>query len=809
MPFSRSKYSSLTTAGFYFALTLLLSISVYCYYSLKRNYNDDLWVRHTYDVIETNEMLFSVLKGVESGHRGFILSGHSSFIAPLKASEVKKDSLLDRLELITRYNDEEHMKVSQLAEFINRKYAHIFENINLRIAEGKVAQASAGGVALGKRMMEDIGDLSRNIRHTQKELLITRSAKSAQSFSKIKRILFVATGLNVIIFLFIFFSRNREMKIRRKSQQELFIKNEWFSRMFSSVGDGVVTTDRSGSITMINTAASVLLDCKPQGAIGRPIDAIIRIEDEATGSRIVNPAIEAMDRDEIVFLKGHPVLLGRQGRRVIIDDSGAPIHDEDGNIIGSVLIFRDVSEKKKAEQELNILFNISMDIIVIATTDGYFKRVNPYMSKILGYRETDIIENQLLTFVHPDDFAATTLRLEQLQNGESIEHFVNRFRCSNGIYKWIEWNVLTFGDQLYATGRDITEKHEASTLLASAYRKCYDILESNPVAILITDEQSGTVDYANDKFYELSGLSRDKLIGTKTSELNLVRTREASQFVSQILNSGGRIRNQESTMRKPDGSVIDVLFSVERLTIDGSLFYLHSIVDISERKRAESEIRRLNETLENRVEMRTKELQQQKEFTDDILNLMLTEIAVYDAHGTYLYVNPKALNDDDHRKWIIGKTDFDYCTAMGIDAAFATNRLNALHQATKDSYFEWIDEVVTNGETRYVLRNMQLLPNEDKFIMTGYDITETKVAEQQKQDYINDLEEMMFMTSHKLRHPITQILGLSVLLSDELTQEELATLIGYSKDAVLSLDSFSRELTMFIRDRHTKNKSWD
>jgi signal transduction histidine kinase len=105
-----------------------------------------------------------------------------------------------------------------------------------------------------------------------------------------------------------------------------------------------------------------------------------------------------------------------------------------------------------------------------------------------------------------------------------------------------------------------------------------------------------------------------------------------------------------------------------------------------------------------------------------------------------------------------------------------------------------------------MLRMLQSLSDNDKFTLTGFDITKIKSVEKDKLEYINDPEEMMFMTSHKLRHPITQIIGLSDLLGDELSQEELTKVIGYSKASIASLDTFSRELTMFIHDLRRKIK---
>jgi len=99
-----------------------------------------------------------------------------------------------------------------------------------------------------------------------------------------------------------------------------------------------------------------------------------------------------------------------------------------------------------------------------------------------------------------------------------------------------------------------------------------------------------------------------------------------------------------------------------------------------------------------------------------------------------------------------------------------------------------------------MLRVLRALGGNKKFILTGYNVTDLKIAEQEKQEYITNLEEMMFITSHKMRHPVTQIMGIESLLNYTLSKDELEKMIGYIKESVNSLDTFTRELTLFIHN---------
>jgi len=249
-----------------------------------------------------------------------------------------------------------------------------------------------------------------------------------------------------------------------------------------------------------------------------------------------------------------------------------------------------------------------------------------------------------------------------------------------------------------------------------------------------------------------------------------------------------------------------VLFSVETVEIGHKPCFVSSFVDITERKRSEQEVKWLNETLEKRVAERTSELQQQKEFTEEILNKIPIEIAVYDHERKYIYVNATGLPDETVRKWIIGKCDEEYGKEYNVDPEITRNRLKAFDETDDKNAVEWIDEIKgEDGKSTYMLRILHPLSGK-QCVLTGIDITALKMAEREKQQYIDDLEAMMFITSHKVRHPVAQIVSLGMLLNEELTQEEMANIISYTKDSVASLDLFTRELTMFIHEIKNRNK---
>ncbi|HEU4934867.1 MAG TPA: PAS domain S-box protein, partial [Vicinamibacterales bacterium] len=129
-------------------------------------------------------------------------------------------------------------------------------------------------------------------------------------------------------------------------------------------------------------------------------------------------------------------------------------------------------DRRRAQEELDRFFALSLDMWCIASFDGYFKRVNPSWERILGYSEAELLSRPYIEFIHPDDRDVTRVQAGRLTDGHDIMYFENRYIHKDGTIRWLLWTSKPFAQQQisYATARDITEQKAADETMRNYAR---------------------------------------------------------------------------------------------------------------------------------------------------------------------------------------------------------------------------------------------------------------------------------------------------------------------------------------------------
>jgi len=169
----------------------------------------------------------------------------------------------------------------------------------------------------------------------------------------------IALGIGVLIGLFM---RSRlhavsaayrtSLEILGKRAEEIFQSEQQLRTTLASIGDGVISCDAEGRVQMMNPVASELTGWSQSDAAGRLLEEVFHVVNEQTGERVETPVGEVKRLNAVVGLANHTALIRKDSSRIIIADSGAPIRDQTGAIVGIVLVFRDITIERRTQEAL-------------------------------------------------------------------------------------------------------------------------------------------------------------------------------------------------------------------------------------------------------------------------------------------------------------------------------------------------------------------------------------------------------------------------------------------------------------------------
>jgi PAS domain S-box-containing protein len=290
---------------------------------------------------------------------------------------------------------------------------------------------------------------------------------------------------------------NAQMARRERVEDLLRRQTETLQVTLASIGDAVMVTDAHGRITFLNSIAERITGWSAADARERPLPEVFRIVNELTGKPVEDPVAKVLQTGAIIGLANHTVLITRDERRVPIDDSAAPIRMPNGVLVGVVLIFRDISERRAAEHTrawLAAVVESSDDAIVTKTLDGIITSWNRGAEQLFGYRAEEIIGRPITTIIPPELHGEERAILTRLAYGERLDHFDTVRVTRDGRRVDISLTVSPIKDEhgtvvgASKVARDISERKRAEEQLREADRQKDEFLATlahelrNPLA---------------------------------------------------------------------------------------------------------------------------------------------------------------------------------------------------------------------------------------------------------------------------------------------------------------------------------------
>jgi len=611
-------------------IALLLFVSVLLW-QLDDMLAASLSVDHTDQVIAQAHATQNLLVDMESGLRGYLITGERDFLASyLRAQPLIQPAFATLATLVAGSADQSAL-LDRLMLNYNAWQQYANNAIHLRDTGGDYVALVRSRA--GKQRMDTMRaqlDAFINSEMTLRDVRNRTSQRTTQ----------IVIGTSIALALTVgaalaFFSRrqmvalsrsySRIVAIVRERAELLDEQREHLQITLASIGDGVIVTDARGQVTMINLAAQELTGWNQVDAQGQPLAKVFAIVNEETRQRVENPVDKVLQSGMVVGLANHTLLIRRDGVELPIDDSAAPIRDRQGQVIGVVLVFRDISEQKKAaevEAQLAREVDAQRERLknVIANVPGLVWEawgkpdaanqqidfVSDYVETMLGYSVEDWIStpNFWLKIVHPDDQAHAA----QVANAtfESGSAGVNQFRWvrRDGQVIWVETfsaPVLDSGGQpigMRGVTLDITDRKRAETALRESEERFRSLFDNAPVGICLG--RDGKILYGNNALLRMFGYD----------DISTIQNKPLTDLVAPDARAdvADRIRKREAHEPTPtsyetiglrqDGSHFPYAVEVTRIMLPDGPATVAFCIDITARKRDEERQSLLMETSE-------------------------------------------------------------------------------------------------------------------------------------------------------------------------------------------------------------------
>ena len=264
------------------------------------------------------------------------------------------------------------------------------------------------------------------------------------------------------------------IETRKRAEMAVIQHREWLRVTLTSIGDGVIATDTNARVLFLNDVASDLTGWKPTEANGQPITTVFHILNQKTRQTVENPVNRVLQEGIIVGLANHTVLISRTGAEKMIADSGAPIRDRLGNTLGTVLVFRDVTEDyaqaaliRENEERLRTVL-ASMPVMLTATdSPGNLVAWNKECERVTGFSAEEMIGNpQYLELIYPDPEYRQHIFDVRRQEGPTFRDWELEVTCKDGKKRIVAWSNIAGafsvpGWASWGVGIDVTRRKRA------------------------------------------------------------------------------------------------------------------------------------------------------------------------------------------------------------------------------------------------------------------------------------------------------------------------------------------------------------
>ena len=345
----------LAILAFGLTLAVLVGGGSLAYMNLRRVAENEAKEEHTLEVQRDLDLLLRRLTEAETGQRGYLLAEDTTYLEPYDTAVAQIDAILARLRLLTAEDLVQRNRLDEVVTLVGRKQDELAQSIDLMKAGDRPGALRLVRGDEGRRMMNDVRRAIGVMRSMEDALIRRRSAESDASARTTGVLLGLTTLLGVLMVCVAFQFSRQSLRVQKRGVDLIAEERERLRVTLASIGDAVIVTGVDGRIASLNAVAEALTGWTQREAAGQPLDAVFPLLDERTRARQEAPALRAMRDGTIVAQGNDSVLVRKDGSERPIDDSASPIRDGRGAVVGCVLVFRDITERRRVERRLHDL----------------------------------------------------------------------------------------------------------------------------------------------------------------------------------------------------------------------------------------------------------------------------------------------------------------------------------------------------------------------------------------------------------------------------------------------------------------------
>src|ERR1017187_5549599 len=416
------------------------------------------WVDHTDRVLDQSGHLLMLLVDMESGTRGFTATGDETFLHPYLEGTRRFDSEFQALYRLSADNPPQQERLKDFYAGYAEWKGYASRIIALRSA-GK-ADPTLYENQQGKRRMDALREQIAEFQSVE-EGLRTGRVQAAHLRWTLMVTSCLGLGLGLGVFLALFTRYNVERLGTKLLQSE-----ERWTATLGSIGEAVIATDSEGRVTFLNPVAAALTGWQQEEALNQPVGDVFKIINEKSGMSADDEVLQVLEERQILTVANNVALITRDGREVSVEHSAAPILAGEGKVIGVVLVFRDVAERRQEQEataEQASLIELTQDSVFVIDMEGTVLFWSRGAEAMLGYSKSEAagqIAHDLLCTEFPEPFTeivATLLRVGHWE-GDLIKTAQDGRRIVVAGRWALQWGKRDQAPRVLVINSDITER---------------------------------------------------------------------------------------------------------------------------------------------------------------------------------------------------------------------------------------------------------------------------------------------------------------------------------------------------------------